>query len=85
MDKWHPVASHGLGRNDVGAHYIIFTQKCNKKYDMVQDMIDDYTNEYPDGGRLTISHEIVPPHIDTMAIQGPDWTDGFEDIGRGKH
>lgn len=81
--KSYPVASYGTPQGFFDQNYMIFTKDCDRKYEMVQDLVDIYHRDFPDGARLSVSHEIVLPHIETIAVQGPYWTDGFEDIGRG--
>ena len=82
LERRYPVASQGWGYKDDYSYYILFTQKCDRKHEMVAQMVRDYEDKHPDEIRLTISSERVFPSIRTLLVEGDAWTDGYEPVPR---
>ena len=80
--KGFPIASHGFTSPNLHAHHTQFTQRCDKKHEMVSELIDAYQSKRPEGGTLTVSAEPVTPSIDTILMRGDWWTDGREPTER---
>lgn len=74
--RLYPVADFRFGKEDSFNHYIMFTGKCNLKFEMVQNIVDFFHHAYPDGPRLRVTRDRVEPSPDTVASSGPSWTDG---------
>ena len=83
MDRWYPVRSYRFGYKDDSSLYTIFTDKCDRKFEMVQDIVDSHHREYRHRARLRVTHDHVKPHVDTMPAKGPWWTDGDQPYGYG--
>jgi hypothetical protein len=80
-EKRFPVASMGINSSNIHNLYALFTQKCDRKYQMVEEIVDAYLQEYPDGIRITITRDSVTPSLDTIQMFGPYWTDGKRSHG----
>ena len=82
-DRWYPVAGGRFGYEDDSSLYIIFTDKCDRKFEMVQDVVDSHHREYRHRAKLRVTHDHVKPHLHTIAMYGPWWTDGDQPVGYG--
>ena len=82
IDKHLPVASHGINSHNMNAHYTLFSQVCDRKVEMVVEMVAAYEKEYPDGAQLSISQSRIYPSIDTILARGDWWTDGHDPVPR---
>ncbi len=75
--KRFPVSSTGTNSSDIENFYILFTQKCDRKYQMAEEIVDAYHQKHPNGARLTVTRDRVVPGFDTIQTFGPYWTDGL--------
>lgn len=71
-----PVASMGINSSNIDNLYALFTQKCDRKFQMVEEIVDAYHKEYPNGARISVTRDRVTPNLDTIQVFGPSWTDG---------
>ena len=71
-----PVASLDYQGPTDNHIYTLFTQKCDRKFDMMRTLARHYHTDHPNGARLVVREERVEPGYDTMEAGGPYWTDG---------
>ena len=74
--RMYPLADFRFGKEDAFNHFIMFTGKCNLKFEMVQNIVDSFHHFHPDGPNLRVTRDPVVPSPDTVASHGPSWTDG---------
>ena len=82
IDKRLPVTNHGINSHNVYAHYTLFSQACDRKTEMVAEMVAAYEKDFPDGAQLSISPNRIYPSIDTILAGGDWWTDGHDPVPR---
>ncbi len=56
--------------------YALFSQKCDRKEQMMQILADAYHQKFPNGARLTVTKDLVQTSVDTIKHSGVFWTDG---------
>jgi len=60
-EKRFPVAAVGIGWADLRSNYIIFSNRCDKKFEMVEELVRTYRETHPDGAKLKVTHDRVIP------------------------
>ena len=75
-EKSFPVASMGINSSNIENLYVLFTQKCDRKIQMIEEIVGVYHQEFPNGARFTVTRDRVISGFDTIQMFGPYWTDG---------
>lgn len=72
-----PTASVGFNGEHLESMYVLFTERCDQKFEMMQSIADTFKETYPEGGTLIVTKDRVEIGEDTIRHSGPEWIDGL--------
>lgn len=71
-----PVMEFSYGNPDRSSVYVIYTDRCELKFEMTGAIARFYLKKYPHGARIAVTHDAIQPSLEFMNFNGDVWIDG---------